>query len=139
MSTFELFLQLPLFKCIDRDDLFSLIPKISLDFENHQPGEAVFNREMEVKGLIFLLHGKVKVCEAARESMVSGPCLLSFTGMFGENRNYRSDVYALDACSTLSIDEKSLQYLLRNNSIFLTAYLGMLSDTIHKLYSTHLP
>ena len=61
MSTFELFLQLPLFKGVEMDDLFSLIPKINLDFENRQPGEVVFNRQMEPQGLVYLLQGNVTV------------------------------------------------------------------------------
>jgi len=34
MLTFEQFQQLPLFEDIKKDDLFFLVPKINLDFEN---------------------------------------------------------------------------------------------------------
>ena len=134
MSTFEMFLQLPLFKGIEMDDLFSLIPKINLDFESFQPGEIVFCPEMEAKGLVYLLKGVAKVVSNGNERMVEGPVLLSYTELFGANRKFLMETTASDSCSTLNIDTKSLLYLLRNCPVFLTNYLSLLSDTIDSMY-----
>lgn len=130
MSTFELFLQLPLFKGVDKDDLFSLVPKINLDFEHYLPDEVVFNRQMEPKGLVYLLNGQVKVKTIDSEQVISGTCLLSFSGLFGADRHYKMDATAKNRCSILSIDTKSLLFLLRNSPVFLSNYLDFLSDRI---------
>lgn len=134
MSTFELFLQLPLFKGLEKDDLFSLIPKINLDFEHYKAEEVVFDRQMEPHGLVYLLSGQVFVKEFNIEAVVSRPGLLSFTGLFGLNRQYKTDVKAKNDCSVLSIDTKSLLFLLRTSPVFLSNYLDLISDTIDTLY-----
>jgi hypothetical protein len=134
MSTFELFLQLPLFKGIEMDDLFSLIPKINLDFERFQPGDIVIDRKMEAKGLVYLLKGEVKICSKGNEQIVNGPVLLSFSGLFGTDKQFLADVSATNVCNTLNIDTKSLLYLLRNCPVFLSNYLDLLSNTIGSLY-----
>lgn len=134
MSTFELFLQLPLFEGVDKDDLFSLIPKINLDFESYQPGNIVFNRQLEAKGLVYLLKGEVKVEAKGKEQIIKAPVLLSFTGLFGNSRQFMTDVTAIDSCSTLNIETKSLLFLLRNSPAFLSKYLDLLSNTIDTLY-----
>jgi len=132
MSSFELFLQLPLFKGIEKDDLFSLIPKINLDFENYQPGQVVFNRQMEPKGLVYLLKGKVMIQKENQKQILSTPGLMSYTGLFGSNRNFSLDASAIDVSSTLEVDTKSLLFLLRNSPVFLINYLDILSDSIDK-------
>lgn len=134
MSTFELFLQLPLFEGVDRDDLFSLIPKINLDFESFQPGDIVFDRQMEANGLVYLLKGEVKVKAKGEEQIIKAPVLLSFSGLFGNSRQFVMDVTAIDSCSILNIETKSLLFLLRNSPAFLSKYLDMLSNTIDSLY-----
>ena len=134
MSTFELFLQLPLFKGIEMEDLFSLIPKINLDFESFQPDEVVFSPGMEAKGLVYLLKGEAKVLFKGHERIVEGPVLLSFTELFGAKNNFLIETTAREFCSTLNIDTKSLLYLLRNCPVFLSNYLSLLSDTIDSLY-----
>ena len=134
MSTFELFLQLPLFEGVDREELFSLIPKINLDFESFQPGEIVFDRQMEAKGLVYLLRGEVKVKAKGEEQIMKAPVLLSFSGLFGDSRQFVTDVTAIDSCSILNIEAKSLLFLLRNSPAFLSKYLDLLSNTIDALY-----
>jgi len=134
MSTFELFLQLPLFEGVDRDELFTLIPKINLDFESFQPGDIVFDRQMEAKGLVYLLRGEVKVKAKGEEQIMKAPVLLSFSGLFGDSRQFVTDVTAIDSCSILNIEAKSLLFLLRNSPAFLSKYLDLLSNTIDALY-----
>lgn len=133
MLTFGLFLQLPLFKGVEMDELFSLIPKVNLDFENYQPGDVVFDRRMEPRGLVYLLKGSVNVGTLEMEQVLSGPALLSYTGLFGTNRRFSMDAVAKEVCSTLNIETKSLLFLLRNNPVFLSNYLDLLSDTIDEL------
>ncbi|MDD4922302.1 MAG: hypothetical protein PHS30_07475 [Bacteroidales bacterium] len=134
MSTFELFLQLPLFKGIEMDELFSMIPKINLDFENFQPGEIIFDRKMEPRGLVYLLKGQVSTDAGRGNQDIAGPALLSYSGLFGTDRQYIINVRAKNSCSTLNIDTKSLLFLLRHCPVFLSNYLNLLSDTINKLY-----
>ena len=135
MSTFELFLQLPLFKGVEMDDLFSLIPKINLDFENYQPGDVVFDRQMEPNGLVYLVKGEVSVKSKGHCQVINGPVLLSYAGLFGTNRHFMTDATATKTCNTLNIDTKSLLFLLRNCPVFLSNYLDLLSETIDTLYS----
>jgi len=128
MPVFELFLQLPLFKGVESEDLFALIPKISLDFENYQEGEFVFKKENKPEGVIFLLKGKVKLVDDDFSKEFSGSCLLSFTGLFGDENLYYSDALSLTDVRILIIDTKSLLYLFRQNENILCNYLDLLSE-----------
>lgn len=136
MSTFDIFTQLPLFKDIEKDALFALVPKISLDFEHHQPKELLFARHSSVDGLVFLLQGQARLSDTWGNVTVEGPSLLSWAGMFGQIRTHASEAWTLTACSTLTVDKRSLVYLIRTEPAFMEAYLGLLSDS---LFSTHSP
>ncbi|MCK9310867.1 MAG: cyclic nucleotide-binding domain-containing protein [Bacteroidales bacterium] len=133
MPIFEIFTQLPLFKGVDKDELFSLIPKINLDFENYQPGDVIFDRQMHSHGLVYLLNGKVEAHFMNGERKISSPDLLSYTGLFGSNRHYSMDVTAVEKSSILNIETKSLLFLFRHCPVFLMNYLDLLSNTIEKL------
>jgi CRP-like cAMP-binding protein len=128
MSFFEFFLKLSLFKGVDQNDLFSLIPRITLDFEEFQGGTMVFDRQTQSKGVVYLLSGRVKGTSDDRTMVFSGESLLSFSGLFGSKGNYLMDVVALEDSRVLVIDAKSLTYLLQNNTTILNNYLELLSD-----------
>jgi len=135
MSTFDIFTQLPLFKEIEKEALFSLVPKISLDFDQLKEGEVLFARHSPVNGLVYLLHGQAHIKDDSNEKILTGPVLLSWTGLFGQNRSHTSEAVSVTACSTLTVDRRSLVYLLRSEPAFLDAYLGMLSDALFSIHS----
>ncbi|HET9572070.1 MAG TPA: hypothetical protein VFP20_11765 [Bacteroidales bacterium] len=135
MSTFDIFTQLPLFKDIEKESLFSLVPKISLDFEQFKEGEGIFLRHSSVNGLIYLLHGQARLQNDSGEKLISGPALLSWTGIFGQVRTHRSEAKTLTACSTLTVDKRSLIFLIRSEPVFMEAYLDLLSDSMFSIHS----
>lgn len=135
MSTFDIFTQLPLFKEIEKEDLFSLVPKISLDFEHFKEKELLFERHSPVNGLVYLLQGQVCMKDESGEAFLNGPALLSWTGVFGQNRCHAFEAKTLTACSTLTVDRRSLIYMIRTEPAFLEAYLGMLSDSLIPIHS----
>jgi len=128
MSVFELFQQLPLFRGVESEDLFTLIPRISLDFENYQEGDFVFQKKSKSEGIIFLIKGKVELSDNVHSKVFSENSFLSLTGLFGKIRSYASDARALTDARILIIDKKSLLYLLKQNDTIMCNYLGMLSD-----------
>ncbi len=137
MSTFDIFTQLPLFKEIEKEALFSLVPKISLDFEHFKEKEVLFNCQTPVVGLVFLLQGRACIKVESSETLLTGPALLSWAGIFGQDKTQASEATALTACSTLTVDRRSLVYLMRTEPAFLEAYLGMLSDALFSIHSPH--
>lgn len=137
MSTFDIFTQLPLFKEIEKEALFSLVPKISLDFDHFKEKELLFARHSPVNGLVYLLQGQACIKDESREVVLAGPALLSWTGVFGQENIHTSEATTLTACSTLTVDRRSLVYLIRTEPAFLDAYLGMLSDALFSIHSPH--
>jgi len=137
MSTFDIFTQLPLFKEIEKEALFSLVPKISLDFEHFDEKERLFALHSPVNGLVYLLQGQACLKDDSGEAIHTGPSLLSWTGVFGQNNTHTSEATALTACSTLTVDRRSLVYLIRTEPALLEAYLGMLSDALFSIHSPH--
>jgi signal-transduction protein with cAMP-binding, CBS, and nucleotidyltransferase domain len=137
MSTFDIFTQLPLFKEIEKEALFSLVPKISLDFEHYQEKETLFTRHSPVNGLIFLLQGQIRLLNDVGESVLSAPTLLSTTGIFGKYRIHSDEATALTNCSILNVDRRSLIYLIRTEPAFLEAFLGMMSDSLFSIHTPH--
>jgi len=137
MSTFDIFTQLPLFKEIEKEALFSLVPKISLDFEHFQEKETLFKRHTSVNGLVYLLQGQACLKDESGEVVLTGPALLSWTGVFGQENIHTSEATTLTTCSILTVDRRSLVYLIRTEPAFLDAYLGMLSDALFSIHSPH--
>lgn len=137
MSTFDIFTQLPLFKEIEKEALFSLIPKISLDFEHFKEKELLFARHSPVNGLVYLLQGQACLRDDSGEAIINGPALMSWTGVFGQDRTHISEATTMTACSTLTVDRRSLVYMIRTEPAFLDAYLGMLSDSLFTIHSPH--
>jgi signal-transduction protein with cAMP-binding, CBS, and nucleotidyltransferase domain len=134
MPFFELFLQLPLFKGVESEDLFTLVPRIALDFENYQEGELIFKKTDEPSGIVFLLKGVVKLVDEEYAKEFSGNCMISFTGIFGSERKFNADAIALTDSKTLVIDRKSMLYLFRQNDTILANYLNMTADIADSRY-----
>lgn len=114
-----------------------MVPKISLDFEHFKEKEQLFARFSPVNGLVYLLQGQACLKDSSGETLLTGPALLSWTSVFGQERTHHSEATTLTACSTLTVDRRSLVYLLRTEPTFLDAYLGMLSDALFSIHSPH--
>ncbi len=131
MSRFELFLKYPLFKGMSMDELFPLLTKVSLDFDNYSAGDLIFNKDIVCENLVFLLDGKVELENEQKEKRIAeGPELIVFTRLFGQKRNMPLTVKAVDNCSIMQIDRKSLLFLMRNSQTVLCNYLDLISDMI---------
>lgn len=128
MSVFELFKKLPLFKGVDSDELFTLISRISLDFDNVLEGDFLFKKTDSPEGLIFLLQGKVEISDSINSRVFSENSILSFTGLFGKDLTFSNYARAVEDSSILTIDRKSLLYMFKINDTILCNYLGMLSE-----------
>lgn len=128
MSVFELFKKLPLFKGVDSDELFTLISRISLDFDNVLEGDFLFKKTDSPEGIIFLLQGKVEISDIINSRVFSENSILSFTGLFGKDLTFSNVARAVEDSNILTIDRKSLLYLFKINDTILCNYLGMLSE-----------
>lgn len=128
MSVFELFKKLPLFKGVESDELFTLISRISLDFDNVLEGDFLFKKTDSPQGIIFLLQGKVEISDSINSRVFSENSILSFTGLFGKDLTFSNDARAVEDSNILTIDRKSLLYLFKINDTILCNYLGMLSE-----------
>jgi len=132
MSVFELFLKLPLFKGVELEELISLIPRIVLDFEDFQAGKTIFKKHDSPDGIYYLLKGRVALVSDGNSEEKSDNSLLSFTGLFGDDRTFVTDAIAIEDSHILTIDTKSLIYLLKSNTTILYNYLTLLSLTSEK-------
>ncbi|MFA6588844.1 MAG: cyclic nucleotide-binding domain-containing protein [Bacteroidales bacterium] len=129
MSRFELFLKYPLFKGMSMDELFPLLTKVSLDFDNYTAGDLLFNKDSICENLVFLLDGRVELeNEQKKKRIAQGPELIVFTRLFGQKRQMPLSAKALDNCSIMRIDRKSLLFLMRNSQTVLCNYLDLISD-----------
>lgn len=128
MSVFELFKKLPLFKGVDSDELFTLISRISLDFDIVLEGDFLFKKNDIPEGIIFLLQGKVEISDSINSRVFSENSILSFTGLFGKDLTFSNVARAVEDSNILTIDRKSLLYLFKINDTILCNYLGMLSE-----------
>ncbi|MDP4278078.1 MAG: cyclic nucleotide-binding domain-containing protein [Bacteroidota bacterium] len=129
MSVFDFFLKLSLFKGVSPESLYSLIPRITLDFETFQAGTVVFDRQTEAKGVVYLLNGRmIGTCDDCT-TVFTGGNLLAFSGLFGSENACLMDMQALEESRILVIDTKSLIYLIQNNTIILENYLNWLADS----------
>lgn len=128
MSRFEVFTRIPLFKGVSIDDLFSILARISLDFESYRQGDCIAGKGDSVKGLLLLMNGTVSIDGQSIEA----PAMLEYAHVYGNSQTYTKDIYAQSDCSTLCIDATSLTDLLLSSQDVLTNYLDLLSDEVNK-------
>lgn len=128
MSVFDIFKQLKIFRGVRTEELFDLIPRISLDFETFNEGEIIFEKDSTVGGLSFILSGKVEIFDQMYSAELHVNDVLSFTGLFSENASYQYDAKAIEDCRLLTIDRKSLVYLFKTNELILQNYLSLLDE-----------
>lgn len=129
MSKFELFLKYSLFKGMSMNELFPLLTKVSLDFDNYTAGDRIFDKDTECENLVFLLDGSVELeNEQKKKRIAQGPELIVFTHLFGQSHLMPYSAKALNNCSIMQIDRRSLLFLMRNNQTVLSNYLDMISD-----------
>jgi CRP-like cAMP-binding protein len=113
------------------DELFPLLTKVSLDFDNYTAGDLIFNKDIVCENLVFLLDGQVELENEQKEKRIAqGPELIVYTRLFGRKRNMPLTARALDNCSIMQIDRKSLLFLMRNSQTVLCNYLDLISDMI---------
>lgn len=129
-SRFELFTKFSIFKGLSVDDLFSLLTKVSLDFENYGMGESILKKDSESRGLVFLLDGKVELQEGLDSKIIEEQSLLVYTHIFGNHPKAPVQINAASDCSIMYIDPRSMLQMLRSNEIVLKNYLDLLSNKI---------
>ncbi len=128
MSRFEIFTRIPLFEGVSVDELFSLLAKISLDFESYKEGDTIGIKGEPAKGLLLLMDGAANI----DGQTVQAPAMLDYTHVYGNMQSYDKDIVAEGACSTLCIDSTSLTELLLSSQDVLCNYMAMLSNEVNK-------
>lgn len=137
MSAFAIFSNLSLFKQVTHEELVSLIPRIALDFSTFMSGDQVLDPEKEQIGLMYLLEGRV--LGRYKDSRVQfGPGdLLTFSGLFGRNKQAFMSLEALEPAKVLTLDAHSLTFLMQQHQAILTTYVGWLSDAADPIRCLH--
>ncbi len=129
MSMFQLFTEFPIFNGLEQDELFSLLTRVSLDFEKYQEGEIMLKEGESSRGLVFLMNGKVSCREAGRSYEAEAPCLLVWTGIFGSRPVVPVTLRALDDCGLMCIDAEACLQLFGQSKTILRNYLDLLCDS----------
>lgn len=138
MSAFDVFSTLSLFKQVTHEELVSLIPRIALDFATFRAGELMLDEGAEPAGLMYLMEGRVLGrYKDSRLSFEPGD-LMSFTGLFGHRRRSSYSLEAIEDVRVLTLDAKSLIFLMQQHTAIMTLYLGWLADVADPVRCLHL-
>lgn len=138
LTMYETLMDLPLFKGIGEEQLSQLLEKTSMEFLKFRPGEIINERGGRVKGIDFILNGKVKVTYSLQnydisieEEMGKGR-LLGAMNLFGMETTYHYGSEALDSVSIMRLEKSQYMNILKSDGIYILNFVNYLSAHAQK-------
>lgn len=139
-TSYNKFLQLPLFQGIDKNSLTKIIEKVKFNFKTFEAGTGIVKQGEICKELIFILDGHV-VKETINqeqtfsfEERVPTSTILEPTSLFGLNPAYHSTYSCKTEANVLIIDKNFILNFLMNDNIFKLNFVNILSSKVHQQY-----
>ncbi len=141
-TSYNKFLQLPLFQGIDKKTLTNIIEKVKFNFKTFDADTHIIKKGMSCKALIFILEGDVIKETISQdntftiEESIAVNSILEPTSLFGLNPVYHSSYICQTETKILSIDKNFIITYLMNDNIFKLNFVNILSSKVHQQYKS---
>lgn len=139
---YENLLSLPYFQGMSKDDITSILDKVTFDFVKYNDGETICHRNDRCDKFLILVQGKVNVIAEAPDNSyrlteeIVAPYAIEPYSMFGYDTDYKREYKAYGNCTILVWEKKFLFSELVKQDIFTINFLNLISRKAQKLEST---
>ena len=137
-TSYEMFLQLPLFQGINKKTLTTFIEKVKFNFVSYKANKKIAEFGKTCKNLVFILQGEI-VKEISSEDKTFSiieklpiNSLIEPTSLFGLNPTYHATYTTTKESNLLVISKDYILDTLMEDNIFKLNFLNILSGKIHQ-------
>ncbi|MBO4943487.1 MAG: Crp/Fnr family transcriptional regulator [Muribaculaceae bacterium] len=137
-STFELLMELPLFKGVSLTTISNVVGAAKFHFLKYPAGETIIREKDACTHLTFVIAGSVRLTlvnangRFAVNQTLTAPAVIAPDFLFGRVTTYPCTVEALDDVSILKISKIDYTNILTTDPVFLFNYLNTLSVNAQK-------
>lgn len=137
-STFELLMELPLFKGVSLTTISNVVGAAKFHFLKFPAGETIIREQDVCTHLTFVIAGSVRLTTVNANGRFSvsqtltSPAVVSPDFLFGRVTTYPCTVEAIDDVSILKISKADYTKILTTDPVFLFNYLNTLSANAQK-------
>ncbi len=137
-STFELLMDLPLFKGVSLTTISNVVGEAKFHFLKYPAGETIIRERENCTHLTFVIAGSVRLTTVnangrfAVGQTLKAPAVIAPEFLFGRVTSYPCSVEALDDVSILKISKADYTNILTTDPVFLFNYLNTLSMNAQK-------
>ena len=136
---YESLLSLPYFQGMSRDDITSILDKVTFEFVKYSDGDTICHCGDACEKIVILVQGKMHTFTEAPDKSyrlaeeMTAPYAIEPYSMFGYSICYRREYVANGNCTALIIEKKFLFSELTQHRVFTINFLNMISCKSQKL------
>ena len=149
---YESLLRLPYFQGMSKDDITSILGKVTLEFRRYSNGDTIFSKGERCDKFTILTQGTLLCATYAPDNTfcitehIGAPFTIEPYSIFGYDTTYKKDYTADGECTVLSIDKQYIFGELSRHNIFTINLLNIIcrktqqmEERIRNFNSTTLP
>lgn len=135
---YEKLLRLPYFQGMSRDDITSILDKITFEFKKYGHGETIYNQGDKCDHFAILTNGTLSCTRKSPDGTYSiteelhAPYAIEPYSMFGYSTSFRHGYTAARECTILVIDKQYLFSQFTRHDIFTINFLNLISCRTQK-------
>ncbi len=136
---YENLLRLPYFQGMSKDDITSILDKVTFEFVKHGDGDIIFRRGERCSKFVILTNGEMQCTSLSPDGRYSiteelgAPYAIEPYSLFGYDTGYKRDYTAKGSCTLLIIDKQYLFSEFAKHNIFTINLLNLISRRTQKL------
>lgn len=136
---YESLLRLPYFQGMSKDDITSILGKVTLEFKRYAEGETILRQGEKCDKFTILVQGNISGISQAPDNSyhiteeLGAPYTIEPYSLFGYDTKYKRDYIAKNNCTILSINKQYIFGELSRHNIFTINLLNIIS---HKTQQT---
>lgn len=136
---YESLLSLPYFQGMSKDDITTILDKVTLEFAKYNDGDMICSPSGKCDKFLVLMQGEMSATAEAPDSsyalteLIPAPYAIEPYSMFGYDTHYKRSYKAKGECTVLSIDKKFLFTEFNKHSIFTINFLNLISLKAQRL------
>lgn len=145
---YENLLSLPYFQGMSKDDITSILDKVTIEFSNYSDGDIICRRGESCNRFVILTQGEAVSHAESPDSTyclieeMHAPFAIEPYSLFGKETVFKREYTAKGSCTTLSIDKQFLFGELAKHQIFTINLLNLIShraQTQNRIIWTYTP
>lgn len=139
---YENLLRLPYFLGMNKDDITSILDKVTFEFVKYSDGDTICRNGESCNEFRILVQGRMRIVSHAMDNShklteeIAAPHAIEPYSMFGYSTSYNREYSANGNCTILVIKKEFLFSELTKHSIFTINFLNLVCNKAQKLENT---